>query len=245
MKIKSTEDRLAIILVSILIVLTVIVAFPREVGNVMGKSRHQKQISCDKHMRGNKKFNGLQTRFRMIKHPDLEKEISDDGIAKVVKLTEIDLNKLDVIDVVSRSTENTAPIYINNTTLTDDEFNHLVKQCEVNGLDVHVILGLIDTESSFRREIVSKTADYGLMQINRVNLGWLKEGHGLDNMLNSYQNITAGTMIIGDLYERYDNYRLALMAYNYGETGAKRRWAQGIYTSKYAEKVLRAAELYK
>ena len=98
------------------------------------------------------------------------------------------------------------------------------------GLEYELVLALIWRESTFRIEAVTLnrngTRDSGLMQINDVNRGWLRDQHGIHNLLDPHQNIDAGTYMIADLLSRYgENY--ALMAYQYGEGGMLRMVERG------------------
>jgi len=115
--------------------------------------------------------------------------------------------------------------------------------CEEYGFDRYdIILAMIERESSFRDWVISPTNDYGLMQINICNHGWLEEELGLTDMLDAEQNIRAGVYIISDLYEKYDDIGLALMAYNCGEGGAKKLWSQGIYSTAYSRAIIAGAD---
>ena len=108
-----------------------------------------------------------------------------------------------------------------------------------------LVIAMIDRESSFRASVISGTDDYGLMQINTINHGWLSEQYGLTDFLDPYQNVFAGVTILSDHLERYDgDLAKALMAYNMGATGAKRLWNQGIYSTKYTEYILSAMDDY-
>jgi len=93
------------------------------------------------------------------------------------------------------------------------------------GLEYELVLALMWRESTFRIEAVgvnrNGTRDSGLMQINDVNRGWLEERHGIYNLMDPFQNIDAGTMILGDLLSRHEE-RLALIAYQFGESGMRR-----------------------
>lgn len=118
--------------------------------------------------------------------------------------------------------------------------------CEENGLDYEMVLALMDQESDYREKVISKTNDYGIMQINEINHEWLKEELGIDDFLEAEQNILAGIRILAELTEKYEDPHLVLMAYNCGETGAKRLWKQGKTTSEYSRSIMaRAEELRK
>lgn len=99
-------------------------------------------------------------------------------------------------------------------------------------------LAVMWQESKYTSGTISSTNDYGIMQINKSNHKWLSTKLGLTDFLDDKQSIQAGVFMLANLVEKYSDYRQVLMAYNYGEAGAKRRWSQGTYTSAYADSVL-------
>lgn len=106
-------------------------------------------------------------------------------------------------------------------------------------IDYAFVMGLIETESTFNPSVISSTNDYGLMQINTVNHKWLTETIGVTDFLDPYQNTRSGIYILRNLFEKYEEPEKVLMAYNMGETGAKRLWNQGIYETNYTNKVIK------
>ena len=98
------------------------------------------------------------------------------------------------------------------------------------GIEYELVLALMWRESTFRIEAVSinrnGTQDSGLMQINDVNRGWLEERYGIYNLMDPFQNIDAGTLILADLLSRYGE-KQALMAYQFGESGMLRLIREG------------------
>lgn len=112
-------------------------------------------------------------------------------------------------------------------------------------IDFPFVMGLIQTESTFNSDIVSSTNDYGLMQINTVNHEWLQEKLGIKDFLDPYQNTRSGIYILRNLFEKYEDPAKVLMAYNLGETGAKKLWNQGIYETDYTRKVFNNIEQFK
>ena len=89
------------------------------------------------------------------------------------------------------------------------------------------------------------TADYGLMQINSCNHEWLKKELGITDFYDIKQNIHCGVFMIADLMSRHDNLHTVLMAYNMGERRTKELHREGVYTSKYSRKVMKAYERLK
>ena len=127
----------------------------------------------------------------------------------------------------------------------DFEFqNYIRKICEANDVPMTLILAMISAESSFRPNIISKTNDYGLMQINVVNHDWLSETYGITDFLDPHQNVFAGIQMYLKYYHKYGEVNMALMAYNHGEAGAKRMWDKGIYETDYTRKVINTKESF-
>lgn len=89
------------------------------------------------------------------------------------------------------------------------------------------------------------TTDYGLMQINSCNHEWLKKELGITDFYDIKQNIHCGVFMIADLMSRHDNLHTVLMAYNMGERRTKELHREGVYTSKYSRKVMKAYEKLK
>ena len=112
-------------------------------------------------------------------------------------------------------------------------------------VDFPLVMALIENESSFRVDTISKTNDYGLMQINKVNHKWLSKTLGVTDFLDPYQNTRSGIFILRKLFEKYEDTAKVLMAYNMGEGGASRLWKKGIYETAYSKKVMEQAVEYK
>lgn len=109
-------------------------------------------------------------------------------------------------------------------------------------VDYELVLAIIIHESHCDPSAISKTNDYGLMQINQVNHEWLAEEYELTNMLDPRQNIIAGITILAQ-YSKYDDGTDAglhkmLMSYNMGPTGAANAWAAGTYSTAYSRTIL-------
>ena len=84
---------------------------------------------------------------------------------------------------------------------------------------MEIALGLIRAESTYRPNLISKTNDYGLMQINRGNHSSVRRALGLPSdasFLDPYVNIMGGCYILGNAYAQHGDWHLALISYNYG-----------------------------
>ncbi|MFA9375567.1 MAG: transglycosylase SLT domain-containing protein [Lachnotalea sp.] len=99
-------------------------------------------------------------------------------------------------------------------------------------------IAVIEHESECDADAISKTGDYGLMQINQINHELLSSTLGISDFADSKQNVEAGCYMFNELFKKYKDVNLALMAYNMGENGASKLWEQGIYTSKYADEII-------
>lgn len=117
-------------------------------------------------------------------------------------------------------------------------------RCVDYGIADHyeLVLAMMWQESNFTPDTISKTNDYGIMQINVCNHEWLMDVIGTTNFLDVSQNIDAGTYIISKLLIKYEDEHKALMSYNMGERGASLNWEAGIYTSNYSRGVVAKRE---
>lgn len=116
--------------------------------------------------------------------------------------------------------------------------------CEAYYLDFDFVMALIYTESSFNANAVSEKGSYGLMQISKVNHDNITAALGITDFTEPYGNIRAGLYILRGLFEKYDDERRVLMAYNMGEYGATVLWEQDIHETSYTNKVLAKADEY-
>lgn len=106
-------------------------------------------------------------------------------------------------------------------------------------IDFYFIMAVIECESNYRADVISKTDDYGLMQINKCNHEWMGEALGITDFLDPYQNVMAGTYRFYQLFTKYEgDTAKVLMAYNMGDGGASRLWQQGIYETAYSRKIM-------
>ncbi len=136
--------------------------------------------------------------------------------------------------------EPAAKIY--DIPLNEELQTYTFNLCKENDLDYETILAMMDQESDYREKVISKTNDYGIMQINKVNHEWLKEELGIEDFLDAEQNILAAIRILSELTEKYKDPHQVLMAYNCGEAGAKKLWKQGKTTSEYSREIIARAE---
>lgn len=114
------------------------------------------------------------------------------------------------------------------------------KACEKYQVPQDVLYAVMEVESGYQTDARNGEC-YGLMQIHTVNLPYLNEKIGTTDLSDPEQNIEAGAFILGGYLAKY-SLTDSLMAYNLGEGGAKRLWAQGVHETGYTEKVLKATE---
>jgi len=105
-------------------------------------------------------------------------------------------------------------------------------------VDANLIHAIVDVESAFNPRAVSKVGATGLMQL----MPKTAEGLGVKDSFNPEQNIQGGAMFISQLMGKFkNNKRLALAAYNAGETAVRKagnKIPNYPETQRYVEKVL-------
>ena len=104
------------------------------------------------------------------------------------------------------------------------------------GIDPHLILAVIEVESGFNHQAVSRAGAQGLMQIMPAT----QQDLGLATPFDPQKNIEAGIRYLKMLMERFPDITLALAAYNAGPANVERY--NGIppfrETQDYVRKVL-------
>lgn len=140
----------------------------------------------------------------------------------------------------------TSDIFYFDVPLSHSLQRFIYEVCADENVPVTLIYAMIEHESQFNPEIVSKTDDYGLMQINAVNHTWLNEEYRCADMLDPYQNVFCGVKIIGSYVSRYDgDLTKALMAYNMGDYGARKAWENGVKEIVYSNTILGLMQNYE
>lgn len=134
-----------------------------------------------------------------------------------------------------------------NVNLSHDIQDYLFEQCKKYNIPSALMIALIQHESGFNPNAISKTGDYGLCQINKSNHEWLSKTLGVTDFLDPKQNILCGCYVLSIHLRNYNNdYHKSLMAYNMGAGGAKSAyWDRGIYTSAYSIAVMQLYDKYR
>ena len=108
-------------------------------------------------------------------------------------------------------------------------------------LDPEIAFGLVHTESSFRRTVVSYAGAVGYTQLLPSTARWIEPGTTRSDLYDTKTNLRVGFKYLNYLLDKYDgNMRLALTAYNRGPGTVDRLLRQGRNPENgYATKVLR------
>ena len=101
------------------------------------------------------------------------------------------------------------------------------------GIDENLVLAVIKTESTFRKNAIGTKNDSGLMQVvpkwHPEKIATAKDVIGDANLLNIQTNIFIGTWVLSDCLYKHGNETKALLCYN-GSLGKR---------TDYAKKVLK------
>ena len=123
--------------------------------------------------------------------------------------------------------------------VTKTEIQRLVtSSCEKHGVDPKLIMAVIQQESGFNQNAISKTGAQGLMQLMPATAKSL----GVQNAFNPEQNIEGGVKYLKGLLDRFHgNKILALAAYNAGPNAVKKYNGVPPYkeTQNYVKNILK------
>ncbi|MCD7825450.1 MAG: lytic transglycosylase domain-containing protein [Clostridiaceae bacterium] len=116
--------------------------------------------------------------------------------------------------------------------------------CKQNNIDYPTVLAMIEVESGYQYDAVSKDGALGYMQlVPKYHSERLGGTTSEDVYLNPYTNVYAGISFLAELSEKYGTLDEVLTAYHYGVSGARRSfWSKGEIGSDYSEEVLEVAE---
>jgi soluble lytic murein transglycosylase-like protein len=132
--------------------------------------------------------------------------------------------------------------YIKGIPLSKDLQSYIYNQCKSYNVDYYLVLSIIQKESSYKSNVISKDGhDYGLCQIRDINHEYLRNQLNKDlNFLNPYDNVLSCIYMLSNLFNKYQSYNLSciLMSYNQGEYGAKKSFSNNIYSSEYSRVVM-------
>ncbi|MGW8247020.1 MAG: lytic transglycosylase domain-containing protein [Acidiferrobacterales bacterium] len=119
----------------------------------------------------------------------------------------------------------------------------IARMAKAHDVDSGLIKAVIYVESRFNPYATSSKGAAGLMQLMPATA----DEYGVDNVYDPAQNIEAGVLHLKYLLKRYRNKKLAIAAYNAGQTNVDRFRGIPPYseTRKYVKRVLRYSKIYK
>jgi len=121
---------------------------------------------------------------------------------------------------------------------SSSRYDRLIREAsETNGIRFELIKAIIQVESSFNPNAVSKAGALGLMQIMPLHFEALQ----INDPFDPWDNIMGGTYFFKQLLDRFDgDVSLSLAAYNAGSAAVERHGGIPPYreTQHYVKKVL-------
>lgn len=163
-----------------------------------------------------------------VENPHLEKPVSSEAVKKNTKSAPVSSQP--------KNAQKVKQYY--DVPLSFDLQDYLFSECLSKKVSVDLVLALIDVESAFNPNRISKTNDYGLMQINICHKDFLRNTLQVTDLLDEKQNIKAGVYMLSGIVNKYGDVNQALMVYNRGEAGAKKLWNSGVYSTVYSRNVI-------
>lgn len=117
--------------------------------------------------------------------------------------------------------------------------------CTVYSCPYPLALAVAQVESGFSMDAVGAAGEVGIMQLNPGPSGAyhaeLQAATGMDPTTPA-GNIADGCYLLGKYLAEYGDATKAAMAYNMGETGARKAWAAGMTSTEYSRAVIAAME---
>lgn len=175
-----------------------------------------------------------------------EQPVKQENIAAKVRTREVpeqesvQAEEATTVPEQQSASEEAAAVMAEEIPLSEELVQTALTACEQYEVPPQLLFAVMEVESGFQTD-AQNGACTGLMQIHSINLPYLQEQLGINDLSDPEQNIQAGAFILGGYLSRY-NTEDSLMAYNLGEGGAKKQWEQGIHGTAYTEKVLNEME---
>jgi len=140
-------------------------------------------------------------------------------------------------------------VYLPSIPLSKELQEFTWQRCQELDIEYELVLAIMWRESRFKTNAVgynnNGTRDSGVMQINDINKAWLKKELGITDLMDPYQNITAGTAMLADYLHEYDDESKALMAYHCGEAGMRKQASLGVTTNRQVKIAQEKRDIYK
>lgn len=169
-----------------------------------------------------------------------EKAAANVRTREVPEQESVQTEKVTTVPEQESASEEAAEVMAEGIPLSEELVQTALTACEQYEVPPQLLFAVMEVESGFQTD-AQNGACTGLMQIHSINLPYLQEQIGINDLSDPEQNIQAGAFILGGYLSRY-NTEDSLMAYNLGEGGAKKQWEQGIHGTAYTEKVLNEME---
>ena len=117
--------------------------------------------------------------------------------------------------------------------------------CQSEGVDYYMVLALIERESGYKYDALGDSGrSKGLMQIQERWHSGRMNALGAYDLYNPYSNMRVGVDFLAEIQAEYlesSGAHCVLMVYNMGIVGAKKLWAQGIYSTPYSRQIMQRA----
>jgi len=143
---------------------------------------------------------------------------------------------------VGAATEPSRPAAVAQTDSKHPSFAEIIKKASANyGINEDVISAVINQESSFNPQAVSRCGAQGLMQLMPRTAASL----GVEDAFNPEENIMAGTKYLKQKLDEFGgNLEMALAAYNAGSGAVKKHNGVPPYkeTQKYVARIINHLE---
>lgn len=131
--------------------------------------------------------------------------------------------------------------------LSDEFQEYIYNLCGEYSISYAFVISVIWRESMFDPNAKNGNCK-GLMQINEPMHKDRMEKLGVTDLYNTYENVKTGIDYLSYLFNKYQDCHVVLMAYNGGESYAKRLINKGIYSTSYSrwicDKAIELTDLY-
>lgn len=152
------------------------------------------------------------------------------------------------IETEVESEETSSPygdIRLYNVPLSAELQFHVMKECDGYNIAPAIVLAIMDVESDYDINALSKYGDIGIMQISPIWQWERMESLGCNDLYDPYQNIKVGIDYLAWLKDINPDICWVLMAYNEGPDDATENMEQGNISDYALEVLARAAELQR
>lgn len=169
------------------------------------------------------------------------KKLKKKILSIIIALTLFAMGGYATIPLKAECIQNTKTTYY-QIPLSKDIQDYVKKLCAEYEVPEKIVYAIVQTESNYQANAVSKTNDYGLMQINAINHAWLRKLLGINNFLNAKQNLHAGIYMLSLHIKQTQTLEQALMAYGLGIGYASNLFRQGVNSTKHTRYLFQIAD---